>query len=222
MPRHTRPTPNESFENYFGLWYADYPTKGLKPAGRYYRDNFPVRRFPTLNDTTPPGPVASLAATVSASQVHLTWTAPSDLDFTGTMIRFSTGVYPTSPSDGQLLLDMSSLPSATVSCDHTGLQPGVTCYYALFAYDTSRNYAGAARIAATPPLPQDLDRDGDVDLDDFGLLQRCLSGRAIPQPDPACAGRDYSPDGAVDINDLRIFFRCLSGPNVPPTPSCAE
>ena len=35
--------------------------------------------------------------------------------------------------------------------------------------------------------PGDMDRDNDVDLEDFGRFQRCLSGEGIAQTDSACA-----------------------------------
>ncbi len=41
-----------------------------------------------------------------------------------------------------------------------------------------------------PFVPGDLDRDGDVDQDDFGIFQRCSSGPGIPG-DPDCD--DYEP-----------------------------
>jgi hypothetical protein len=41
-----------------------------------------------------------------------------------------------------------------------------------------------------PFVPGDLDRDGDVDQDDFGIFQRCGSGPGIPG-DPDCD--DYDP-----------------------------
>ncbi|MEP0842594.1 MAG: FG-GAP repeat protein [Phycisphaerae bacterium] len=41
--------------------------------------------------------------------------------------------------------------------------------------------------AGCPALtPGDFDRDGDVDMTDFGLFQRCLSGEGVPA-DPNCA-----------------------------------
>lgn len=37
-----------------------------------------------------------------------------------------------------------------------------------------------------PIIPGDFDRDGDVDMDDFGVFQRCTSGPNVPG-DPNCA-----------------------------------
>ena len=34
-------------------------------------------------------------------------------------------------------------------------------------------------------IPPDLDADGDVDLSDFGLFQRCMTGPDV-EPDPTC------------------------------------
>ena len=42
------------------------------------------------------------------------------------------------------------------------------------------------RFGCPPIIPGDLDRDGDVDQSDFGLMQRCFSGADVPA-DPACA-----------------------------------
>jgi hypothetical protein len=42
--------------------------------------------------------------------------------------------------------------------------------------------AGAAPYSGCED--KDLDGDGDVDQDDFGILQRCMSGLAVA--DPAC------------------------------------
>lgn len=63
--------PNESFEQYFGLWYYGY---GLKPAGAYYRDNYPVALFPKV--ALPTGPITGFKAAVSGLDVLLTWTNP--------------------------------------------------------------------------------------------------------------------------------------------------
>lgn len=74
-------------------------------------------------------------------------------------------------------------------------------------------------------IPGDLDGDGDVDLEDFGTFQTCLSGPGIVQTNPACvAARLEGGDLDVDQNDVAKFIACLarSGPNIPADPTCAD
>jgi hypothetical protein len=66
------------------------------------------------------------------------------------------------------------------------------------------------RLLTTKP---DFDRDGDVDQEDYGLLQSCFSGSTVPQNAPRCAPTLLDGDGDVDHNDLVIFLRCMSGAN---------
>ena len=62
----------------------------------------------------------------------------------------------------------------------------------------------------------DMDSDGDVDQEDFGVFQCCLSG----QVKPGCEKALLDADNDVDSADTDIFLNCLSGPNVPAKPSC--
>lgn len=67
----------------------------------------------------------------------------------------------------------------------------------------------------------DLDGDGDVDQDDFGLWQRCLSGPHVVAESPCdCADRDG--DGDVDTIDFGPFGSCVSGPNQPADVNCDD
>jgi hypothetical protein len=68
----------------------------------------------------------------------------------------------------------------------------------------------------------DFDRDGDVDLDDFGHIQACLSGSGEPQNDPACQDARLDEGSDVDREDVLQFRACLSGANVPADPDCAD
>lgn len=65
-------------------------------------------------------------------------------------------------------------------------------------------------------IPGDYDGDGDVDLVDFAVLQRCLGGVPVPPCDEA----DLDNDGAIDANDVNLFIQCLSGPNIPQSAGC--
>jgi hypothetical protein len=57
----------------------------------------------------------------------------------------------------------------------------------------------------------DFDNDGDVDLDDFGLFQVCISGATIPTIS-GCEPMDYDGDGDVDQSDYGAFQVNITGP----------
>jgi len=80
---------------------------------------------------------------------------------------------------------------------------------------------GDAWYFTTGGIPGDLDGDGDVDQEDFGFFQACLSGTSVPH-EPGCEDADLDSDTTVDQNDFAIFQGCMSGANVPADPDCAN
>ena len=54
----------------------------------------------------------------------------------------------------------------------------------------------------TPPIPGDLDHDGDVDLSDLAIL---LSDFGCISTTPPCVG-DINGDAGTDLNDLAILL----------------
>lgn len=64
-------------------------------------------------------------------------------------------------------------------------------------------------------IPGDMDRDGDVDVTDFGLFQACFSGSAVAQPSTACARAKIDADTDVDVADYLLLEKCLSGKDIP-------
>jgi hypothetical protein len=73
----------------------------------------------------------------------------------------------------------------------------------------------------------DIDRDGDVDLDDYGAFQRCMTGANDPLGifDAAacqCFDRDYGTYGDADVDqtDLNRFRSCMSGAGNAANPAC--
>ncbi|HPD29267.1 MAG TPA: thrombospondin type 3 repeat-containing protein [Phycisphaerae bacterium] len=70
------------------------------------------------------------------------------------------------------------------------------------------------------PVTGDFDRDGDVDLEDFGHFQACLSGLSVPQENPDCQNANLDGDSDVDKADFGIFEACLSGPGIAAPAAC--
>jgi len=67
----------------------------------------------------------------------------------------------------------------------------------------------------TESVQADYDSDGDVDQDDFGRFQACLSGSGRT-PSPGCDIADFDSDNDVDQEDFSIFRECMGGTNKPP------
>jgi hypothetical protein len=66
----------------------------------------------------------------------------------------------------------------------------------------------------------DFDKDGDVDLADFGVFQGCFNGPNRPYAQPTgCQPCDLDGDNDVDLADFGVFQACFNGPNRPP--NCA-
>ena len=83
---------------------------------------------------------------------------------------------------------------------------------------------------AAPPSPvhvpfADFDGDSDVDLGDFGVLQRCLTGPGGGIPS-GCEAFDRpeagfpAGDSDIDASDVDKFLACFSGPDIPASASC--
>lgn len=184
-------------------------------------DSAPLRRFNYryTADHTAPASATNFTATAYRNQINLSWTNPTDSDFAGSMIRYRTDTYPTSPTDGILVCNKPNSPGSTDSFAHTDLLKLTTHYYSIFPYDRVTNYASPAQDSASLPIPGDLNGDNDVDQEDFGLFQVCLNGVAA-QNDPACEPAHLDTDDDVDNNDFSVFEQCFSGANLPAELDC--
>ncbi len=65
----------------------------------------------------------------------------------------------------------------------------------------------------------DMDSDHDVDLDDFGVFQRCYSGAEAGVREN-CVCFDQDGNGSIDAQDFAVFASCFSGPMIPFEPTC--
>lgn len=72
------------------------------------------------------------------------------------------------------------------------------------------------------PVSADFDGDGDVDQEDFGHIQSCLTGSGGGPVAPDCDNAVLDGDTDVDNGDLDVFVNCISGADVLAEPECAE
>ena len=150
-------------------------------------------RLYELNPDPPPGPVIDFLASSGNQQNNLTWQNPVESDFTGTMIRFRTDAYPTSTSDGTLVVDKSGSPGADDSYLHTGRTNGVTYYYTAFAHDsTGPNYSLPRHSSGTPTAPTCFQ-------DSFSYSNGALNGNG------GWSGSAGSSQIAIDNQTVRIL-----------------
>jgi hypothetical protein len=70
--------------------------------------------------------------------------------------------------------------------------------------------------------PGDFDADQDVDMEDFGILQICMTSVGVAQTNPACRKVLLDEDTDVDPEDVVRFLRCFAGPGVTPPLDCAN
>lgn len=67
-----------------------------------------------------------------------------------------------------------------------------------------------APLTATPVVAGDLDRDGDVDLEDWALLWPCLTGPGGGIL-PGCDEADLDDDGDADLEDFSLYEMNFTG-----------
>ena len=125
-------------------------------------------------DATPPPPVSNLAAASGDNQNVLSWTNPLAVDLAKVRIVFRTDHYPTSASDGTVLIDRAAV-SGTDSVTHTGLTNGVTYYYAVYVGDEVPNYSAASLVWGRPHLLSCNDAKGLADGQPINLKDRVIS-----------------------------------------------
>jgi endonuclease/exonuclease/phosphatase family metal-dependent hydrolase len=99
------------------------------------------------------------------------------------------------------------------ACDNCPAEPN-----ALQA-DSDGDQIGDACDCASPFA--DVDGDGDVDQNDFGVVQVCLSGDSSAAIE-SCRCLDRNADADVDATDLQSFLDCMSGPGIAADTNCGQ
>jgi len=71
-------------------------------------------------------------------------------------------------------------------------------------------------------VPGDFDADDDVDMEDFGRFQACLTGPGAGPPQAGCTRAMMDDDDDVDSADVSLFIGCMTGAGIPGDPDCAN
>ena len=103
----------------------------------------------TPADTTAPAAPAGLTATGLDGAVDLSWTNPSDSDFSHSVIRWSYDSYPATPDSGALLTSSVTGAGSAETYLHTGVKNSSTAYYSAFSYDSTGNFSSMENAEAT-------------------------------------------------------------------------
>ncbi len=185
-----------SFTNPFGV-VIEVPTLWRSPdrleRSVHWRENLTAGSFAVAN--TGPG--------------TLNYSVTVDADWL--LVEPDSGTCGSEPVMIGISYDVADLPIGVHEATITVSSPE--------AFNGSQTLAVSVDVRSVGP---DLDRDGDVDLDDFARLQACLTGAGMAQNGPACAGARLGEDGDVDVHDLSRLRLCFSGAEIPADPACDD
>ena len=165
-------------------------------------------------DTTPPAKPDSFNVAGMEGSNILTWIANTDPDFAGYQ------VYRAEAQNGPFSLRNSEILVTDYFQDFE-INNEATYFYKITAVDVWGNESSATEVLTTGTanaIPGDLDRDNDIDLHDYSVIQACFSGRGIPQSDPQCLKARIDADNDVDLGDLATLVNLISGPESEGTP----
>ena len=136
---------------------------------------------------------ANIIAFANNSWVTLTWKNSSRANLTNIMIRYRTdGTYPTSETDGTLLLSKTAVPGITETYNHTNVSANTTYHYVAFGYDGT-DYEGA--VATTNRGSVTVLQGSGTSSDDSSGSSNCFVATA-------CYGDQHAPE-VMNLRKLR-------------------
>jgi hypothetical protein len=122
------------------------------------------------------------------------------------------GAFVADPSDGSWQLGGIAL-TVDAPSDYTGPDPTRNAVYGNSSvYADLANYRTQIEAIRMTRLPGDADRDGDVDITDYGIFQTTLGQTG------SNLQADFNDDGIVNLHDFAIirgYFGMVSGNGVP-------
>ncbi|GMU23852.1 MAG: hypothetical protein AMXMBFR13_39300 [Phycisphaerae bacterium] len=201
----------------------DYTATVTGPLGNIYgvaQDHyFNTTRFQFLNV-----PVIEVSPTTFDREGQVDYNIEQGDTFTVRNIGADTLTYTITSDQTWLQVDSAKgdlageTDTIAILCDTSDLDYGThtaTISVAGNAYNSPQTVTFTVQVKAVIP---DANRDGDVDMSDFGAYQLCLGAPGIAPPE-GCLSID--PDTDVDQADVLLFRTCLSGENITAPQGCA-
>jgi N-acetylmuramoyl-L-alanine amidase len=189
---------------------------GVTPTYAFYSDEYVSDTIPTTMV-----PTKSYDVSVTFRNRGVLWNQErlirlgavdnSDPFSTATRVKMSTEVDPGSTYTFNFTLTAPRTPG-TYTTDWRMLRESVTWFGDTVSKQIAVTYTAA---------PADFDSDLDVDMEDFGYFQKCITGTNVAQTDSACAKAKMDNDDDVDADDFAIFQACFSGPGIEANVNCA-
>jgi hypothetical protein len=113
--------------------------------------------------------------------------------------------------------DGEDIPGA-VAATHTidAVTPGdAGSYDVVVTNPCGQATSDSVELTVGPPVPGDVDRDCDVDLDDHELFYGCLAGPGVSEPPQGCSPEQFTRsdldlDDDVDLGDFLSFQQHLA------------
>ncbi|UCD28288.1 MAG: PKD domain-containing protein [Planctomycetota bacterium] len=100
---------------------------------------------------------------------------------------------------------------------------GNTTFVAKLTVTDSDTLTGSTTVNITVNAAiADFNYDGDVDQEDFGHFQECMTGTGEGPPAIGCEDADLDNDDDVDMEDFTRFQDCMSGADIPADVNCGS
>jgi hypothetical protein len=209
--------------------YFGGATLGFTPGSSASSSNQVLKLL--ADSVTPTVPLIAINKNQLSRTVDFCSNAPSDT-FTVANGGVGTLIYSVSSDQAWIDIDPANGTSTgetdtiTVSYQAASLPVGVHTATITVADNGSTPAVGngpqtiGVTLTVKTVLP-DLDLDGDVDQEDFGGLQRCLSTVGVSDP-PSCSIADINDDGIIDQADIQMLIDCFSSPGSLAEPTCDD
>jgi len=234
-------TPGNTY--YAEIYRADQPgsintyrRNNVYPDGQMYRGGTPVSDADligrvicaTVGELTPE--IQLSTHTLQPQQVQCN--QPADQSFNITNGDLGTLNYTITPSQPWVhvapdegTLESGQTDTIAVQYDVASLTAGSHAAQIVVADPNANNSPQIINISlnvVSPLVPGDFDNDCDVDQEDFGHFQACMTGPGIEVTDPQCLDAKLDADTDVDADDFGMFQACLSGANIAGDPTCVS